>query len=44
MALDMRPVWMRAVWSTAYVNGLPDSSFLLVYTDAKGVKQRACSR
>jgi HK97 family phage prohead protease len=29
-----------AEWSTAYVNDLPDSSFLLVYTDAKGVKQR----
>jgi Escherichia/Staphylococcus phage prohead protease len=40
MSLDMRPIWMRAVWSTAYVNSLPDSSFLLVYTDAKGAKQR----
>jgi HK97 family phage prohead protease len=40
MALDMRPIWMRAVWSTAYVNSLPDSSFLLVFTDAKGTKQR----
>ncbi len=40
MALDMRPVWMRAVWSTAYVNALPDSSFLLVYSDSHGVKQR----
>jgi hypothetical protein len=30
----------RDVWSTAYVNDLPDSSFLLVYTDAKGTKQR----
>jgi uncharacterized protein len=40
VTLDMRPIWMRAVWSTAFVNGLPDSSFLLVYTDAKGTKQR----
>ena len=40
MSLDMRPIWMRAVWSTAYVNSLPDSSFLLVYTDAQGAKQR----
>jgi hypothetical protein len=30
----------RAVWSTSYVNDLPDSAFLLVYTDAKGTKQR----
>jgi HK97 family phage prohead protease len=29
-----------AEWSTAYVNDLPDSAFLLVYTDAKGQKQR----
>ncbi|HEY2300284.1 MAG TPA: HK97 family phage prohead protease [Acidimicrobiales bacterium] len=29
-----------AEWSTAYVNDLPDSSFLLVFTDAKGTKQR----
>lgn len=38
--IDMRPLWMRAVWSTAYVNSLPDSSFLLVYTDSSGTKQR----
>jgi HK97 family phage prohead protease len=31
---------MRAVWSTAYVNSLPDSSFLLVFTDSQGTKQR----
>ena len=30
----------RDVWSTAYVNGLPDSSFLLVFTDSAGKKQR----
>ncbi|HEY2301393.1 MAG TPA: hypothetical protein VGH66_05850, partial [Acidimicrobiales bacterium] len=30
----------RDVWSTAYVNALPDKAFLLVFTDAKGVKQR----
>jgi HK97 family phage prohead protease len=30
----------RAVWSTAYINSLPDSAFLLVFTDAKGEKQR----
>jgi HK97 family phage prohead protease len=29
-----------ADWDTAYVNDLPDSAFLLVYTDAKGAKQR----
>jgi hypothetical protein len=31
---------LRDVWSTAMVNDFPDSSFLLVFTDAKGVKQR----
>jgi HK97 family phage prohead protease len=31
---------VRDVWSTAYVNGLPDSAFLLVFTDDKGDKQR----
>lgn len=30
----------RDVWTTQYVNDLPDSAFLLVYTDAKGTKQR----
>jgi hypothetical protein len=30
----------RDVWSTAYVNALPDSAFLLVVTDAGGNKQR----
>jgi HK97 family phage prohead protease len=30
----------RDVWSTAYVNALPDSAFLLVFDDAKGTKQR----
>jgi HK97 family phage prohead protease len=37
--IDMRPVWMRAVWSTAYVNSLPDSSFLLI-VGAGDTKQR----
>jgi HK97 family phage prohead protease len=36
---DLRPVWMRAVWSTAYVNSLPDSSFLLVVGEGDS-KQR----
>jgi HK97 family phage prohead protease len=31
---------LRDQWSTAYVNALPDSAFLLVFTDAKGAKQR----
>lgn len=31
---------VRDVWSTAYVNDLPDSAFLLVFTDADGKKQR----
>ncbi|HEY2302180.1 MAG TPA: HK97 family phage prohead protease [Acidimicrobiales bacterium] len=29
-----------AEWDPAYINALPDSAFLLVYTDAKGAKQR----
>jgi hypothetical protein len=31
---------IMAEWSTAYQNSLPDSAFLLVFTDAKGNKQR----
>jgi HK97 family phage prohead protease len=30
MALDMRPLYLRAQWSTAYINDLPDSAFLLI--------------
>ena len=30
----------RDTWSTAFVNDLPDSSFLLCFTDSKGTKQR----
>jgi HK97 family phage prohead protease len=30
MTIDMRPVWMRAAWPTAYVNDLPDSAFLVI--------------
>jgi HK97 family phage prohead protease len=30
MPYDLRPLELRAAWSTAYVNSLPDSSFLLV--------------
>jgi HK97 family phage prohead protease len=31
---------LREVWSTAYQNNLPDSAFLLVFTDARGDKVR----
>jgi HK97 family phage prohead protease len=31
---------LKDVWTTAYVNSLPDSSFAAVYTDANGTKQR----
>jgi hypothetical protein len=30
MPLDMRPLYLRAQWPTAYVNDLPDSAFLLI--------------
>jgi HK97 family phage prohead protease len=30
MPIDMRPLYLRAVWPAAYVNDLPDSAFLLI--------------
>ena len=40
MSVDMRPLYLRAVWSAAMVNALPDSSFLVVYKNADGTKVR----
>jgi uncharacterized protein len=30
MSVDMRPLYLRAQWSAAYINDLPDSSFLYI--------------
>jgi HK97 family phage prohead protease len=30
MPIDMRPLYLRATWTTAFVNDLPDSSFLYI--------------
>jgi Escherichia/Staphylococcus phage prohead protease len=39
-AIDAVDAALKATWTTAYVNALPDSAFALVYTDDAGNKQR----
>jgi uncharacterized protein len=39
-AIDELDTALKATWTAAYVNSLPDSSFALVYTDGDGNKQR----
>jgi Escherichia/Staphylococcus phage prohead protease len=39
-AIDELDAALKATWTTAYVNSLPDSAFALVYTDSNGNKQR----
>ena len=39
-AIDAVDSALKATWTTAYVNALPDSAFALVYTDDAGNQQR----